>query len=188
MQRKWKNRRVTNRTLRAAGVTSRTLRYTKSMSRLRRLQVTGKTFFSTCNVLPVRTQLPSFTSCCSPPRLTPTQLQSVASYFDLERAFTSPTKYALRRTVRPLDAALSCVAPALSLTNAGRCMGKDGSITSGGKKGCETARSVRHKGQKHKVASSLRVPRSTGCGAGRRSPRRAAPAEVQTSKAWPVVG
>src|SRR5215472_13609515 len=54
---KWKNRRVTNRTLRAAGVTSRTVRYSKSMSRLRRLQVTGKTFVSTCNVLPVRTQL-----------------------------------------------------------------------------------------------------------------------------------
>jgi len=27
------------------------------MSRLRRLQVTGKTFFITCNLLPVRTQL-----------------------------------------------------------------------------------------------------------------------------------
>jgi REP element-mobilizing transposase RayT len=38
-------------------VRRRTLRYTKSMSRLRRLQVTGKTFFITCNLLPVRTQL-----------------------------------------------------------------------------------------------------------------------------------
>ena len=47
MQTKWKDRRVTNRTL----------RYTNSMSRLRRLQVTGKTFFITCNLLPVRTQL-----------------------------------------------------------------------------------------------------------------------------------
>jgi putative transposase len=46
-QTKWKNRRVT----------IRTLRYTNSMSRLRRLQVTGKTFFITCNLLAVRTQL-----------------------------------------------------------------------------------------------------------------------------------
>jgi hypothetical protein len=43
----WKRRRVT----------IRTLRYTNSMSRLRRLQVTGKTFFITCNLLSVRTQL-----------------------------------------------------------------------------------------------------------------------------------
>jgi putative transposase len=38
-------------------VTIRTLRYTGGMSRLRRLQVTGKTFFITCNLLSVRTQL-----------------------------------------------------------------------------------------------------------------------------------
>jgi hypothetical protein len=38
-------------------VTIRTLRYTDVMSRLRRLQVTGKTFFITCNLRPVRTQL-----------------------------------------------------------------------------------------------------------------------------------
>ena len=38
-------------------VAIQTLRHTKSMSRLRRLQVTGKTFFITCNLLPVRTQL-----------------------------------------------------------------------------------------------------------------------------------
>src|SRR5215472_14393740 len=47
MQTIWWIRRVTNRTL----------RYTNSISRLRRLQVTGKTFFITCNLLPVRTQL-----------------------------------------------------------------------------------------------------------------------------------
>jgi len=40
----------------------------------------------------------SFTSCCSPPRLATTQLQSVTSYVDLERTSTSPTKRALRRT------------------------------------------------------------------------------------------
>ena len=34
----------------------------------------------------------SFTSCCSPPRLATTQLQSVTSYVDLERTFTSPTE------------------------------------------------------------------------------------------------
>src|SRR5205823_10395741 len=39
-----------------------------------------------------------FTSCCSPPRLATTQLQSATSYVDLERTFTSPTKCALRRT------------------------------------------------------------------------------------------
>jgi hypothetical protein len=39
-----------------------------------------------------------FTSCCSPPRVATTQLQSVTSYVDLERTFTSPTKCALRRT------------------------------------------------------------------------------------------
>src|SRR5439155_397892 len=31
-----------------------------------------------------------FTSCCSPPRLAAAQLQSVTSYVDLERTFTSP--------------------------------------------------------------------------------------------------
>ena len=50
----------------------------------------------------------SFTSCCSPPRLATTQLQSVTSYVDLERTSTSPTKRALRRTraglPRPSDA------------------------------------------------------------------------------------
>jgi len=46
-KKKSKNRRVT----------IRTLRYTDGMSRLRRLQVTGKTFFITCNLLSVRTQL-----------------------------------------------------------------------------------------------------------------------------------
>ena len=40
----------------------------------------------------------SFTSCCSPPRLATTQLQSVTSYVDLERTLTSPTKCAYRRT------------------------------------------------------------------------------------------
>ena len=40
----------------------------------------------------------SFTSCCSPPRLATTQLQSVTSYVDLERTLTSPTKCAFRRT------------------------------------------------------------------------------------------
>ncbi len=39
-----------------------------------------------------------FTSCCSPPRLATTQLQSVTSYVDLERSSTSPTECALRRT------------------------------------------------------------------------------------------
>jgi putative transposase len=38
-------------------VSMRTLRYTDSMSRLRRLQLTGKVFFFTCNLLSVRTQL-----------------------------------------------------------------------------------------------------------------------------------
>ena len=37
-------------------------------------------------------------SCCSPPRVTTTQLQSVTSYVDLERTCTSPTKCAFRRT------------------------------------------------------------------------------------------
>jgi hypothetical protein len=40
----------------------------------------------------------TFTSCCSPPRLATTRLQSVTSCVDLERTFTSPTKCALRRT------------------------------------------------------------------------------------------
>ena len=39
-----------------------------------------------------------FTSCCSPPRVTTTQLQLVTSYVDLERTFTPPTRCALRRT------------------------------------------------------------------------------------------
>ncbi len=39
-----------------------------------------------------------FTSCCSPPRLATTQLQSVTSYVDLGRTFTSLTKCAFRRT------------------------------------------------------------------------------------------
>src|SRR6516225_2426954 len=50
---------------------------------------------------PYRVRYPtdwSFTSCCSPPRLATTQLQSVTSYVDLERTSTSPTKRALRRT------------------------------------------------------------------------------------------
>jgi hypothetical protein len=54
----------------------------------------------------------SFTSCCSPPRVATTQLQSVTGYVDLERTFTSQTKCALRRTVRRLDAAFrGAVAP-----------------------------------------------------------------------------
>ena len=40
----------------------------------------------------------SFTSCCSPPRLATTQLQSVTSHVNSERTFTSPTKCAFRRT------------------------------------------------------------------------------------------
>ena len=45
-----------------------------------------------------------FTSCCSPPRVATTQLQSVTSYVDLERTFTSPTKCALRRASGGLQA------------------------------------------------------------------------------------
>jgi hypothetical protein len=50
---------------------------------------------------PNRVRVPtdwSFTSCCSPPRLATTQLQSVTSYVDLERTSTSPTKCTFRRT------------------------------------------------------------------------------------------
>ena len=49
------------------------------------------------NRVSYRTDWP-FTSCCSPPRVATTQLQSVTSYVDLERTFTSPTRCALRRT------------------------------------------------------------------------------------------
>jgi len=49
------------------------------------------------NRVPQRTDGP-LTSCCSPPRVTTTQLQSVTSYVDLERTFTPPTRCALRRT------------------------------------------------------------------------------------------
>ena len=36
----------------------------------------------------------SFTPCCSPPRVTTTQLQSITSYVDLERTFTPPVECA----------------------------------------------------------------------------------------------
>ena len=49
------------------------------------------------NRVSYRTDWP-FTSCCSPPRLATTQLQSVPSYVDLERTFTSPVSGAFRRT------------------------------------------------------------------------------------------
>ena len=49
------------------------------------------------NRVSYRTDWP-FTSCCSPPRVTTTQLQAVTSYVDLERTFTPPTRCALRRT------------------------------------------------------------------------------------------
>ncbi len=48
------------------------------MSRLRRLQVTGKTFFITCNLLRVRTQL------------TESDFQALASALVRVRDFSSP--------------------------------------------------------------------------------------------------
>ena len=59
-----------------------------------------------------------FTSCCSPPRVTTTQLQSVTSYVDLERTFTSPTKCALRRTSAGVSPACPRrrVVPSISFT------------------------------------------------------------------------
>jgi hypothetical protein len=62
------------------------------------------------NRVSYRTDWP-FTSCCSPPRVTTTQLQAITSYVDLERTFTPPTRCALRRTsagVSPAVAWASC--------------------------------------------------------------------------------
>ena len=70
------------------------------------------------NRVPHRTDGP-FTSCCSPPRVSTTQWQSVTSYVDLEWTFTPPTRCALRRTSAVLSGGM-CRAEVPALRKARR--------------------------------------------------------------------
>ncbi len=62
-----------------------------------------------------------FTSCCSPPRVATTQLQSITSYVDLERTCTPPTRCALRRTAMAI----------LAMPRHGRDADKSGQVARG---------------------------------------------------------